>query len=115
MTEPNQIVLTPNYEGLFKVMLDQAILLADASTLLYPLLADERRGESLRAIQSFLAPLNIAAQCMTTAPAVEKFREALNRIVQDIDRTAGQLEAERDADKAERQARRFADLKRGLL
>jgi len=43
-----------------------------------------------------LAPLNIAAKCMTSREAVEQFRDALNWIVEDIDRTANGLEQSLD-------------------
>jgi len=87
----NEIVLTPNYAHLFATMLREARTQSEARRMFdfRPHIA----AEALRAVQRFLAPLNIAAQSMTDRDAVEKFREALNEMVQDIDRTAAQLEA----------------------
>jgi|SRR5215469_11728652 len=45
-------------------------------------------------IQRFLAPLNNAAQCFTKRGEIEQFCEVLTQIVQDIDKTAAQLEAD---------------------
>lgn len=87
-----EITLTPAFEHMFKTMLREAITQSDASTLFDCVGTVERTALALRAVQRFLAPLNIAAQCMTNNQAVEQFREALNKIVQDIDRTAGQRE-----------------------
>lgn len=86
------IVLTPNYERMFKTMLHQAVIQSEARTLFDSLGTVRQTAKALRAVQRFLAPLNIACQCMTNREAVERFREALNQIVQDIDKTAGERE-----------------------
>lgn len=87
-----EIVLTPNYEHMFAMMLREAQTQADARTLFDCLGTVKQTAKALRALQRFLAPLNIACQCMTNRQAVERFREALNQIVQDIDKTAGERE-----------------------
>jgi hypothetical protein len=88
----NGIVLTPDFAHMFQVMLREAVTQSGAVTLFDCLGTVERTALALRAVQRFLAPLNIAAQCMTNREAVEQFREALNQIVQDIGRVAGQRE-----------------------
>jgi len=96
---PNEIVLTPDYEHMFKTMLLQSQTQAQAKDLFDCIweTADERLElAALRAVQRFLAPLNIAAKCMTSREAVEQFRDALNWIVEDIDRTANGLEQSLD-------------------
>ena len=86
------IVLTPNYGHMFAMMLREAKMQAEARTLFDCLGTVRKTAQALRAVQRFLAPLNIACQCMTNREAVERFREALNQIVQDIDKTAGERE-----------------------
>lgn len=86
-----EIVLTPDYAHMFKTMLRDALNQSDA-LMLFDCLPFDRQAQALRAVQRFLAPLNIACQCMTNKHAVELFREALNQIVQDIDKTAGDKE-----------------------
>lgn len=93
MHNETEIVLTPNYDHIFRTMLREAQIRAKADTM-FDCYSDSREADLLRAVQGFLAPLNIAAQCMTDREAVEKFREALNAIVQDIDKTASALENE---------------------
>ena len=89
-----EIVLTPNYEHMFAMMLREAKMHAEAQTMFDCLdtVRTRKLAVALRAVQRFLAPLNIACQCMTNREAVDQFREALNQIVQDIDKTAGEWE-----------------------
>lgn len=90
--EEKSIVLTPNYEGIFRNMLGEALNQSKALTL-FDCLPDDLQAQALRAVQRFFAPLNIACQCMVNKQAVEEFREAMNKIVQDIDHTAFDKEA----------------------
>jgi hypothetical protein len=53
----------------------------------------------LRAVQRWLWPLSMAAQCMTTREAVEEYREAINQLLTGVDRYAGELENELAEDK----------------
>lgn len=95
MNDEREIVLTPAFEHIFLTMLREARFRADASTM-FDCYSDAREANLLRAVQNFLAPLNIAAQCMASKEAVEQFRETINQIVQDIDKTASALEAEEE-------------------
>jgi hypothetical protein len=85
--DAREIVLTPAYDHIFRTMLREALNQSDALSL-FDCLPFDLQAQALRAVQRFLAPLNIAAQCMTTKEAVEEFREAFSRIVVDIDKTA---------------------------
>ena len=87
-----EFILTPNYEHMFAMMLREAKMHAEARTLFDCLGTVKKTAEALRAVQRFLAPLNIACQSMTNREAVERFRDALNQIVQDIDTVAGERE-----------------------
>lgn len=91
MTNENEIVLTPAFEHIFKTMLREAQNQSDADCI-FDCLPVDLQTQALRSIQRFLAPLNIAAQCMTNKLAIEQFRDAINLIVQDIDQTAGERE-----------------------
>lgn len=102
-----EIQLTPAYEHIFATMLREAKMRGEAQTLFDCLDTNHIRRDlrqtalALRAVQRFLAPLNIAAQCMTNREAVEHFREAINQIVQDINKTAAEREeflAQQDED-----------------
>jgi len=70
MTNEKEIVVTPAFDHLFHTMIEEAI------------------------IQRFLAPLNFAAHCFTKRGEIERFREVRSQVVQDIDKTAAQLEAD---------------------
>lgn len=97
----SEIQLTPNYANIFRQMLNEAKNQSDPYCLFS--LPARDRAEALRAVQRFLAPLNIAAQCMTDVAAVETYREALAGIVSGINLAAGEIEeavAEDDAVKA---------------
>lgn len=95
-----EINLTPDFKRMFAQMLAEAERQAQAEDL-FDCLPHDLRAEALRSVQRFLAPLNIAAQCMTNAKAVGEFREALSRIAVDVDKTAGDLEAEKAEDEEE--------------
>lgn len=97
MTNENEIVLTPDYAHMFKTMMHAALNQSEAASLFYCLPFD-LQAQALRAVQRFLAPLNIACQCMTDKHAVELFRESLNQIVQDIDKTASAMEQAQEED-----------------
>jgi len=94
--ETEGFVLTPAYEHIFKTMLHEAKIQAQADCLFDGMLFGGE-AQALRTVQRFLAPLNIAAQCMTNREAVEQFREVIAAIVQDIDKTAAQREGWADA------------------
>jgi len=87
-----EIKVTPDYQNLFRNMLEQARLEARARNLFGESLPPDLEPVALRTVQRFLAPLNIAAQCMVTTTAVEQFRDVLHQMVQDIDCTAARME-----------------------
>jgi hypothetical protein len=93
MTNEKEIVVTPALDHLFHTMIEEARNQGKAKDMFDALPAD-LEPVGLRIIQRFLAPLNIAAQCFTKRGEIEQFREVLSQIVQDIDKTAAQLEAD---------------------
>lgn len=86
------IELTPNYAHMFQVMLKSATEQAEPHSILDYSATREQQIAALRSLQAILAPLNIAAQCMTNRESVETFREALAGMVTRIDTAAIKLE-----------------------
>ena len=79
--------VTPAYGQIFRHMIHEAENQSDA-LVMFGFLECREQAQALRSIQRFLAPLNIAAQCMTDGKSVEQFRDLFNRILRDIDKTA---------------------------
>jgi len=101
MNNHTEITLTPDFANIFRQMLAEAVRQGDARTIFDSVLAPTQEAEALRAVQRWLAPLNIAAQCMTDRASVDTFRDALAKMATDLDRYAGALEAELPADGAD--------------
>lgn len=83
-TETRTIKLELNYENLFKQFAREAQLQADRYVRL------KKVGE-LEALQTVLAPLNIAIQSATTTEAVMQFREVIHKIVVAVDQARNLL------------------------
>ena len=90
----NEITLTPNYDRMFATMIQEARNQGEASWLVREFGPPARRAEVLRAVQRFLAPLAIAANCMTTREMVEQFRDTIATLNTGVDKLAGELESE---------------------
>ena len=80
------ITITPDYEALAANMLRAAGHAARSLTR-------SAGAEALRDIQGILAPLNVAAQAITTTQTLEDFRAVLAGIVTSLDERANTLEA----------------------
>jgi len=94
MTEIN---LMPDFARMFQLMLREVVNQGKAEYV-FDCLPSDLQPPALRSIQRFLAPLNIAAHSMTSAEAVQQFRDTLNRIVRDIDQTAAEMERDLEKD-----------------
>lgn len=91
MANMTGVDLTPNFDKIFRQMIQEARNQGEASAIVYGIPAT-KRVEVLRAIQRFLAPLAIAANCMTNAEMVEQFRDAITAINAGIDTRASEME-----------------------
>lgn len=87
-----EIVLTPNYSNIFRQMIQEARNQGEASSIFRDVRPKAAQVEALRAVQRFLAPLAIAAACMTSTAEVEQLRDALCTINTGIDTRANEME-----------------------
>ena len=91
MPKTKETKLTPNYDRMFRLMLQEAKNQSEPVSIFRGLPA-AKQAIALRALQRFLAPLSIAACSMTTVQALEEFRTVIGDIVTGVDVMAAQLE-----------------------
>jgi hypothetical protein len=104
------INLTPNYENMFRQMLDNAQAQGDARGMFT---RQEGRAELLREVQRWFAPLTIAASCATTVPAIEELRGVMTDMLTALDQEAQRVE--RVMWEAEDALEMSEDRRKGLL
>jgi hypothetical protein len=97
--EPNEdiqgINFEPNYDALFQQFTREAKIQADNFLFDAPegdAAEAKEKLEGLRALQSVLAPINIAVQSLTRLQQVVELREALHSMVESVVQRADRLE-----------------------
>ena len=89
------IDVTPDYKAIFARMLAEAAIFGKGNKL-FKTYDSKWRAESLREVQRFIAPLNVALNAITSAEELERLREVTGQIVDSIDRAAQQAEEQAD-------------------
>jgi hypothetical protein len=83
--------LTPNFKGIFKGMLVEAVRKADAEEMFSDLKMSEQASD-LRQVQNWLAPFNAALHAASSVEEIEDLRRALAQIVAGVDDVAARIE-----------------------
>ena len=92
--------ITPNYKAIFERMLGEARHFGNGSKL-FASWSYAREAEALRAIQRFLAPLNVALNAMSSQEDLEALKAALGEIVVSIDQAAREAEVTLESSEVE--------------
>jgi hypothetical protein len=90
-TETKQFDIPPNSERVFRSMIQEALI---QSQDVFEYLPRPDEAQALRAALSFLTPLNFAAQSITNAENVERFRDVVATITASFSKRADEIEAE---------------------
>lgn len=100
--ETREINLTPDFGRMFDLMIREAQNQGQPRSIFRDL-AQPQELEALRALQRFLAPLAIAANSMTDAKTIGRFRDVVTELSSDLAKYADEIERELAEDAEERQ------------